>query len=239
MAAVIGAASAATTVFTESFGNLANGTTISTSNTSLTYVRVGTGGGSIVAASPSTIGSGSSAVITGPSNTSLNGVGVGSGLDFGGAGTVTLAFDFKLTDSSGAVVVGLGSGTTFTGNATFNTAQGLFWLQANGTNLERRTSTGWTNVGGGTTLTVGTTYSLLVEANVQSGTMDIYLNGNLIDNDVAVTTSTVTAPDGFRIYSVSGSDIEIDNIALTAVPEPAAALLGSIGLIGLLRRRRS
>lgn len=30
----------------------------------------------------------------------------------------------------------------------------------------------------------------------------------------------------------------IDNVAITAVPEPAAALLGACGLIGLLRRRR-
>lgn len=31
----------------------------------------------------------------------------------------------------------------------------------------------------------------------------------------------------------------IDNLQITAVPEPAAALLGGIGLLGLLRRRRA
>lgn len=30
----------------------------------------------------------------------------------------------------------------------------------------------------------------------------------------------------------------IDNVSITAVPEPAAALLGGLGLLGLLRRRR-
>lgn len=35
-----------------------------------------------------------------------------------------------------------------------------------------------------------------------------------------------------------GNFFEVDSIRITAVPEPAAALLGSLGLLGLLRRRR-
>jgi hypothetical protein len=36
----------------------------------------------------------------------------------------------------------------------------------------------------------------------------------------------------------SGSGYDIDNVSLVAVPEPSAALLGGLGLLALLRRRR-
>ena len=40
--------------------------------------------------------------------------------------------------------------------------------------------------------------------------------------------------------NLNGStQVKIDNFSLTAVPEPAAALLGGLGLLGLLRRRRA
>jgi hypothetical protein len=37
----------------------------------------------------------------------------------------------------------------------------------------------------------------------------------------------------------SGTAFRLDDITLSAVPEPAAALLGPLGLFGLLRRRRN
>ncbi len=61
------------------------------------------------------------------------------------------------------------------------------------------------------------------------------------DTDPTLLTGTNT----FRIYgsnSVVGGGLELDEVwiggQITAVPEPASALLGSLGLIALLRRRR-
>jgi hypothetical protein len=36
----------------------------------------------------------------------------------------------------------------------------------------------------------------------------------------------------------SSQQVKIDNFSLTAVPEPSATLLGGLGILALLRRRR-
>ncbi len=55
--------------------------------------------------------------------------------------------------------------------------------------------------------------------------------GSLVGTQFA---SVVNLPSGYSIdYSFGGN-----NIALVSIPEPAAALLGSLGLLGLIRRRR-
>lgn len=55
--------------------------------------------------------------------------------------------------------------------------------------------------------------------------------GSLVGTQFA---SVVNLPSGYSIdYAFGGN-----NIALVSIPEPAAALLGSLGLLGLIRRRR-
>lgn len=255
MVALPAMTASATLVFTEDFTGLADGTDITTSNTDLTYVRIGTGGGVIDALDPGSFGTGPSAIITqNTSSGSLAGVGVRSTLPSSNVYTLTL--DLRLTNLTGDVVIGVGAGTSFTGDSTFSTSHGLFWLQSDSGNFERRTSSAWVDVGGSTSLALNTNYALRVVANGSSSpltypggslaanTMDIYLDGSLIDNDVPVTTNGLSA-NGFRMYQVNLGNFEVDNIQLytAAVPEPATLGLATVGVtlagLGGWKRRRS
>jgi hypothetical protein len=244
VAALQSSAAQATLVFSEDFTGLSNSTALTTANTDLTYIRIGSGGGVINAVDPGSFGSGPSAIVTqSTSSGSLNGIGVASTLP--SSNIYSLTMDLRLTDLTGDVVIGVGSGSAFTGNSTFSTSQGLFWLQSDSGNFERRTSSAWEDVGGGTSLTLNTNYSLAVIANGSSvslpytggtlaaNTMDIYLNGNLVDDDAPVTTNGLSA-NAFRVYQISLGNFEVDNIQLfnsaVAVPEPSTVALGGIGL---------
>ena len=245
-------------VFQETFDDLSNGTTLSTANTDLTYARIGTNG-SIKATSPGFFGTGASASITqSVSSGSLSGIGVQSTLP--SSNIYTMAFDFRPLDLTGDFVIGVGAGTAFTGNGRFTVAQGLFWLQSDNGNLERRTSSAWSNIGGGTTLSLNSNYLLHIIANgsadsasytggsVGAGKMDIYLNGSLLDDDVAVTNTGLNAT-GFRMYNVNKGDTAVDNIALwtgavAPVPEPSSGallVLGGMALVAVrsLRKKNS
>ncbi len=68
--------------------------------------------------------------------------------------------------------------------------------------------------------------TLAVSGSV-SGTQEVLLSGN---NSLVV---------GFRFNHNGASDnAEVTELTVTAIPEPSAALLGSFGLLALLRRRR-
>jgi len=243
-------------VFQETFDDLPNNTALTISNTDLTYVRIGTGGGTINATSPGFFGTGASvSIIQATSNGALNGIGVQSTLP--SSNIYTMAFDFRPLDLTGDFVIGVGAGTSFTGNSDFTTAHGLFWIQSDSGNLERRTSSSWSNIGGGTTLTLNSNNLLHIIANgsaasasytggsVGAGKMDIYLNGSLLDDDVAVTTSGINAT-GFRMYNVSKGDTAVDNItlwsgAVAPIPEPstgAILVLGSVALVAVRSLRK-
>jgi hypothetical protein len=45
--------------------------------------------------------------------------------------------------------------------------------------------------------------------------------------------------DQFISFNARGTIANIDNLSITAVPEPSAALLGGLSVLALLRRRRA
>ncbi len=241
--ACLAASAAHAQVFSEDFDQLGGGVEITTENTALTYVRVGSGGGSIESSLPSSFG-GASAVITGPSSSSLNGIGIVNTLP--AAEIYSMAFDLRLLNSEGRIVFGAGSGSSFSSNSAFNSGEGLFWFQLNAGITQFRSGDDWIDVDGGQ-LESGANYHFHIIANgsadptaygdrtLAAGTMDFYLNGSLILDQAAVTN--LLAADGFRLYSVQNGTVEIDNIALwnapvQPIPEPAASA-AAMALAGL------
>lgn len=100
-----------------------------------------------------------------------------------------------------------------------------------------------------TSLTTGTwvdVNALDFTAPVTTGTVGAR-DGNLTANRVAISqTFTINVTEGatfwirWNDFNPSGADdgLAVDNFSITAVPEPSAALIGGLGLLGLLRRRR-
>jgi hypothetical protein len=63
----------------------------------------------------------------------------------------------------------------------------------------------------------------------------MYVNGSLTNTFTGLNLGT---DDQYISFHARNSIAYIDNLSITAIPEPSAALLGGLGLLALLRRRR-
>ena len=162
-------------------------------------------------------------------------------------GSIFLKAEFTVASAqnTGDYFIHLGDGTTSNFYArTYVKATTGGFLMALGTGAGAVTY-------GTTVLSLGTSYTLLVRYDLVAGTLNdtgaLFINPTTVDGsgDTAYVAATTIGTDATSLSSVSlrqgtassAPGVTIDSITVF-VPEPTSALLGSIGLLGLLRRRR-
>ncbi len=172
--------------------------------------------------------------------------------------TTASTFRFGLYDSN---VGQLADNNVFTGAGAFtdDTGYAAFYLHSGATATtlnvvgERTTQTNVqiTTPGNYTVASSASVVSAVAADTTYAVTLDIVraLDGNSITTTSSFngitrsyvdTTSLITDFDHMAIFFGSqwGGTEYIDDVVVTFVPEPSAALLGGLGLLALLRRRR-
>jgi len=165
------------------------------------------------------------------------------------SGSVYMSVEFTVASAqaTGDYFVHLGDNTsTNFGARTFIKSSGTGFVMALGTGSGAVTY-------GTTELAFNTSYTLLVRYDLVSGALNdtgaLYINPTTEDGvgDTVYVAATTIGTELTTISSVSlrqgtaanAPGVLIDSVSVYTVPEPAAALLGSFGLLGLLRRRRN
>jgi hypothetical protein len=72
-------------------------------------------------------------------------------------------------------------------------------------------------------------------SNGANDIVKMYVNGSLTNT---FTGLNLDATDQYISFHANNTVANIDNLTITAIPEPGAALLGGLGMLALLRRRR-
>ena len=237
-------------IVSENFSGVAAGTAITTSNTSLDYARAATGAGNGVLEARNSSVLGKAAYMSSDSN-SITGIG-SYGLDSFSVGK--LSFDFNIVNpTSGTnLFFGMGDGSNWSSNSSFNTNEMTMGMSIDGTTLLSRSSSGsgsWNPMI--TDLVVETKFSLSLVFNnsgkqisydggclLSDGYADVWLDDTLIGTVALTHGMDATA---FRIYATN-SAYEIANVQLFVptfpIPEPSTWLLLGIGAASIVVFRR-
>jgi hypothetical protein len=91
-----------------------------------------------------------------------------------------------------------------------------------------------------TDFTFGNTVPVMIVFNIDTGLATLTAGGNTISSTTVSLGNTVESFGLRQSNSSSDELIVVDNLTLSyeGVPEPSTALLGSLALLGLLRRKR-
>jgi len=171
-----------------------------------------------------TLISAGSLLINGNSSTATGNVTVSSGATLGGTGTVG-----GNTTISGFLSPGNSPGTlTFDGNLTLNNASTYYFEGGDLTDVKG-------------TLILNNTWNLALGTGLMDGgsvTLFTYgIQGATFNLTPMINTDDLGfTPSGSLFLTNTGSSIVLNGVSV--IPEPRAALLGGIGLLILVRRRR-
>jgi hypothetical protein len=153
------------------------------------------------------------------------------------AGGFSISFDYTITsDPTDWMGVRVGSGGE---NSAINAGDVTFGALARA-NGQMQTFDGAVADGFGTASASATrTAQFFYAFNSWDAGSTVTFTGMIDGNTVATDSFTWDTSNDMKIVfgSAQGGAI-IDNIALSTIPEPSAALLGSLAVLGLLRRNR-
>jgi autotransporter-associated beta strand protein len=188
--------------------------------------------------------SGGKLLINGTYNVTTT-VGVASGATLGGSGTVGGAIT---VNNGGTLAPGNSAGQFTVGNSLALAATSNTVMELGGTTL----GTGYDNVTINIlgVLTYGGNLNVVnfgvYDMDAASFTYDLFSLGATTSGSFAsVTVNSVLLSNSGGLWTGSNGDVDYSfaqstgDLTITAIPEPAAALLGGLGLLTLLRRRRA
>lgn len=165
-----------------------------------------------------------------------------------GAGSYYLKVDITVStaQTAGDYFLSLGDGST-------NIFNGRTYIKSSATGfvMALGTSTG-TATYGTTVLAFGTTYTILVRYDLIAGAANdtgaLFVNPSNDDGtgDSAYVAATNVGTDATAMAGVylrqgaaaSAAGLTLDNLSVSYIPEPSSVLLGALGLLPLLRRKR-
>lgn len=210
-------------------GSSGAGVTTSISGGVLTYARTGTNAGSFsrttdFSPTPIAISYQFNLTVSGNSaaTTNVGAFQVGSAFGTANSGEANTSVYARLGINFGATAgqFGIRDITNGTSSALFSGTQSFFWVLNN------------------TGASIDYTAPSAASTALANDRADLWLGTTKVLNGVAIQTSSQSINDLKFFVDNGAGTIGIDNIVITAIPEPSTALLGAFGMLALLRRRR-
>ena len=154
-----------------------------------------------------------------------------------GGFSVSFDYDVPVTNPFSWASVRVGSGGE---NSDVNAGDVTFGVLARA-NTQMQTFDDGAGDSFGSVGTVGLHTALFkYEFNSWAAGTTVTFTGIIDGNTIATDTFTWNVANDVKIvFSADLGGTTIDNIVVSTIPEPGAALLGGLGLLGLLRRRRA
>lgn len=154
------------------------------------------------------------------------------------AGGFSISFDYTITgDSSNWMAVRVGSGGE---NSAVNAADVTFGALARANGQMQTFENAVADAFGTASAAAPRTAQFFYAFNSWDAGSTVTFTGMIDGNTVATDTFTWDASNDMKIVFAGISDgSTVDNIVVSTIPEPSAALLGGLGILGLLRRRRA